>query len=68
MPFDPSAEPWLNARVLLAEYGDDAVGEIWWRAQNLPADQLTVELPALVATMQAIRVLREAREPRATVH
>lgn len=54
MPFDPDAEPSLNARVLLAEHGDDAVEEIWWLAQLAERDGRRRELPKLLAALRAI--------------
>lgn len=68
MPFDPSAQPWLNARVLVAECGDEAVPALWWYAQTLPSARLAAELPALLAAMDAIRTLRKLACTDVTLH
>ncbi len=66
--FHPDADPWLTARALLCEFGDEAKEEVWRRACALAREGRTGEMAAMLALMKAVNALGRSRDPKAAIH
>lgn len=62
MPYDPDAHFWLNARVLLAEHGEEVGAEVHRLKQQCVTSGRIDDVSRLMAVMEAVDFIKRQRD------